>query len=430
MSRTIFALALALGLVAAAGCGGSKPEPTLPKADLNPDAPQPQPPAPPGPTPPDGGPPKVEPPKPTEAAWQSDQTKHAVPAYAVKGRIGGADVTPAVQIEGDELRFSAKVGNPPVERAVKLKLAPMLVVGQPLPPVLNRAWAVKLDTEPGSTVPEIWREVAGQSPHVYPSGYALTLELGARKGGKVPGKIYLSLVDDEKSFLAGTFEAAYSRPHTERPGTDDAPYVGGEVTVTGAKPGAEVRVAYAAFAPTGVFFKELQLPFDPVPELQAKWIREGDAERVSTFVAGDGKGRPFRYEHTKLPPGRYLISATVVDGPAAWKWVDVPAGGALTENITLDATKIGGAEVSVPADLKGKVMFAPADDPAKPALDGVLFQTVAYQAIRKDADIVAGKAVVKDLAPGKYEVRAGDLRGFVDVVAGKTVDLVLMPPKK
>jgi hypothetical protein len=282
-------------------------------------------------------------------------------------------------------------------------------------------------------VPEVWREIGGKDPHVYPSGYALTLELGARKDGKVPGKIYLSLNDEEKTFLAGTFEATYTRPHTERPGPDDVPYISGDVTVTGAKPDAEVRVMYAAFTATGVSFKELQIPFDPVPLEQARWTRDdtpSDRPRASTLVAGDGKGRPFRFEHVKLPSGRYLISAAVVGGPAVWKWVDVAAGTALTETLTLDATKTGSAEVSLPADAKGKVFFAPADAPDKPALNADVFHALAFQVVRQDADIVAGKATLKNLAPGKYEVRAGDLRGFVDVVAGKTAELTLAPPKK
>jgi hypothetical protein len=37
---------------------------------------------------------------------------------------------------------------------------------------------------------------------------------------------------------------------------------------------------------------------------------------------------------------------------------------------------------------------------------------------------------VRNLAPGKYEVRAGDLRGHVEIVADKTAELVLVPAKK
>jgi hypothetical protein len=424
MSRTIFGAALALGLAVAVGCG-SKSEQTLPSAKLEEAPPTP----PTGPQPPNPVAPKIELPK---VAWEIDQTKHAIPAAAVKGSIASAEVTPEVQIEGTELSFrSLKAGTMTVERSVKLNLAPMLVAGQQPPPVLGREWKLKLDSAPGPGVPEVWREVAGKNPHVYPTGYALTLELGPRKDGKVPGKIYLSLPDEEKTFLAGTFEAAYARPHTERPGPDDVPYIGGDVTVTGAAPNAEVRVTYAAFTPAGVYFKELQLPFDPVPELQARWTRDDtERPRTSTFVSGDGKGRPFRYEHIKLAPGRYLIAAAVVGGPVVWKWIDVAPGTALVENFTIDATKTGGVEVTVPAGTVGKVLLAPADAPERPPLDMELYRATSFQVVRQDTDIVGGKALLKNLGPGKYEVRAGDLRGTVDVVAGKTVEFSLMPPKK
>jgi hypothetical protein len=297
--------------------------------------------------------------------------------------------------------------------------------------VLARGWAVKIDAEAGPGVPEVWREVAGKDPHLYPSGYALTLELGVRKDGKVAGRIYLCLSDAEKTVLAGTFEAAYSRSHTERPGPDDAPYIGGEVTVTGARPDAEVRVSYVGFAGTQVLLKELQLPFDPLPEQQARWARDEDGgkARASTLVAGDGHSRPFRYEHVRLAPGRYLVSAAVAGGPAAWKWVDLAPGGAVTANLVLDATKTGGVEVSVPAGVTGKVYLAPADDPARPPLEAELFVALAVQSVRQTGEVVGGKALVKDLAPGRYEVRAGELRGTAEVAAGKTAEVALAPPK-
>ena len=418
MPRTIFSAALGLGLALACGCG-PKSEPPPPNVKLEGD-----------PTPPNADPnaPKVDAPAPV---WELDQSKHAIPATAVKGRIAGTDVVPEAVIEGDELTFRGGLkGDPPMaERSVKLKLAPRLVAGQPIPQVLGRTWKVKFDADPGPDVPEVWREV-GKDAFFAQSAYALTLELGQRKDGKVAGKIYLSLPDDQKTVLAGTFEATYKRPYWEPPGPDDAPYIGGEVTVSGAKPGAEIRVAYAAFPAGGMFFiKEMQLECRPVIVL----LNDPDPStrpRTSFLVSGDGAGRPFRYEHVKLPPGRYLISAALVGGPAVWKWVDVPANGALTENFVLDASKTGAVEVSTPLDMKGKVFAAPADAPDKPELDTGLFHTIAFQVVRQDADIVAGKATLKNLGPGRYEVRTGNLRGFVDVVAGKTAELNLTPPKK
>jgi hypothetical protein len=108
----------------------------------------------------------------------------------------------------------------------------------------------------------------------------------------------------------------------------------------------------------------------------------------------------------------------------------VSANSALTEPLVLDATKTGEVQISTPPDAKGKVFVAPADAPDKPELSGELFHALAFQVVRQDADIVAGKATIKNLAPGRYEVRANDLRGFADVVAGKTAELTLAPPKK
>ncbi len=428
-SRTICAVALALSLAVATGCGGSKPEPSLPRAELTPDAPPvtPQPP----PAPPDQKQPDPKQPdgkSPPGPAYELDQTKHAIPATAARGRLAGAEVTPTAQLQGAELTFIAKGATPAEARTLRINLAPMLVADQAPPPVVNRQWKVALDAEPGALVPHIWLEEPGKNPFFAPSGYALTLELGHRMNGKVAGKIYLSLVDEAKTVLAGTFEAAYTRTYTDPLGPDDAPYVGGEVAVTGAKPKAEVRVGYVAFT-AETLFKQLQLECTPT----VQFLPDPDPTtrpRASLLASGDGKARAFRYEHVKLPPGRYLVFATITDGPAVWKWVDVPAGGALTENFVLDATKTGGAQVSVPPELTGKVTFGPADAADKPALEAGLFQGVAFHTVRKDADIVAGKALVENLAPGKYEVRAGELRGFVEIVAGKRVDVALMPPKK
>jgi len=41
----------------------------------------------------------------------------------------------------------------------------------------------------------------------YSSGYAMRLQFGKVKDGKVPGKIYLCLPDDQKSYVAGSFVA-------------------------------------------------------------------------------------------------------------------------------------------------------------------------------------------------------------------------------
>jgi hypothetical protein len=421
--RTIFALALAFGVSVAAGCG-SKTDQPQPKADLKPEPnPEPNP----GPNPDPNAKPKDEP----KAAWEMDPAKHTIPAGGVKGRVGGAEVSLEAAVEGNDLVFRTGKDVTP-ERRMLLKLRKSADES-----LENRKWAVRQDTPAGAAVPEVWLELPPQPIHAFSSGYALTLELGQRKDGKVPGKVYLSLPDDEKSFLAGTFTADYARAPGEPPGADDAPFAAGEVTVTGAKPDTTLRVTYAGLTPsradgakTDLLIKELQAALTQTPDAAGWSLDDSDKPRVSTLFPGDGKMRPSRYEHVKLVPGRYLLTATVTGGgPITWKWVDVPADGKVKENLTLDLTKTGGLEVNAPPGSTGQVQIVPADDPGRPPIDASHFFAIAVQ-MRLTGAVVGGKATFKDLAPGKYEVRIDGERKTVDIVAGKTAELDFTPPKK
>ncbi|MBY0458042.1 MAG: hypothetical protein K2V38_11940 [Gemmataceae bacterium] len=426
MARMFSFVALVLALGAAGGCG-DKPAPTQPDAAIETEPKKDDPtPAPKVETP------KIETPKaalPT-LAWEPDPDKHAIPQTPVRGRVGGAEVTPEVSLTDEDLVlrvFNAETKQ--FDRTVRLRLAPR-TPGQPTgAPLPGRSWKVKPADPPGAAVPDVWLEQTGQPILSNPSGYALTLDLSPRKDGKVTGRLYLALT--EQTVLAGTFVAEYLRPPTEKPGDDDAPFAAGEVTVTGADPKAVVRVAYSSFQPSGVFIKELPSGFSDQPaELAPALTDAADKPRVSTVIPGDGKVRPFRYEHVKLPPGRYLLTAAVAKGPAVWRWVDVPADGMLTENFALDATKTGGLEVTVPDGAAGKFLIAPADDPSKPPLDAPYFEILSLQFARGDVELLAGKAVLKQLGPGRYEVRFGTERRLVEVVAGKTAEVSFVPAKK
>ncbi len=425
MSRMIFGVALCFGLAVVAGCG-SKPVPTLSGAP----EPEPKPIEPtPGPLTPT---PKVETPKveTPKVVWEMDRNKHVIPDAPASGTLAGAAFAPNVVLEGAELKFRAFKGeSPEPERQLAITLPQ---------PIEGGTFKVQPDELNSPTLPRIFAFFPPAAPglpggSLFPgshASYALTLELGKRKDGKVTGRIYLSLQDELKSVLAGTFVADCVRPHTEKPGPDDAPYITGEVAVIGAPPGAQIRVAYAAILTTGVQLKELQLAIEDGPAEQARWTSDDEKPRTTTLVAGDGKARPFRYEYVKLQPGRYLISAAVAGGPAVWKWLDVPVGGTVTENLTLDVTKTGGLEIAAPPGATGKVFIAPVDELTRPALATPLFEGLSIQVVRANTDIVVGKAVVKNLGAGRYEVRLGDERRIVDIVPGKTAEVNMTPVKK
>ena len=358
-----------------------------------------------------------------KAVHELDPTRHVMPTSPLSGSLGGTEVSPTVSLEEEYLVFRVmKPGTKDAERVVKLKVRPD--VGQPLP---QGKRIIRQDQPPGADVPTVEMTVPGKPTYLFPNGYAMTLELEPRKGGQLPGKIYLCLPDEEKSFLAGTFTATAPRLPIEPPDVDDVPLINGSVTVTGAAPGAVLVTGYAA-SPNGMTSQVGIAAVDIELAESAgglKWATlDHDKPRVTSLIAGDGKKTPSRFEHSKLTPGRYLAFAQLKDGPAAWKWVDVAEKSTVKADLSIDATKVGGVEVTAPLGSLSKMQMAPADEPHRPPLDATLFELIALQ-LKLERDIVARKALFKNLAPGRYEVRdkaSGQIR-VVEIVAGKTVEL-------
>jgi hypothetical protein len=364
-----------------------------------------------------------------------DPDKHVIPERPVAGPVGGVEIMPTVAVEGEYLVFRAtKPGTNDVEREVLLRIRQSS--SQSLP--TGKRLVVRPDAPEGPNVPLAMITIPGKEGHVAANGYAMTLELGERKAGKLPGKIYLSLKDEEKSFLAGTFVAAARRLAIEPPGMEDVPFINGSVTVVNAPPKAVIMTGYAA-SPNGMVSQigiaALDIELAESPNGQPSTERDDDKPRVTYLIAGDGKNLPSKFEHSKLTPGRYLAFASLKDGPAAWKWVDVGERTTEKVDLTIDATRTGRLEVTAPLGSLSKVQMAPADEPTRPQLDPILFELIAMQ-MKLEQDIVQRKALFKNLAPGRYEVRdkaSGQVR-VVEIAAGKTAELDFdaksAPPKK
>jgi len=405
------------------GCGGSSP-PT-------PDAkPTPADPAPPTPTPP----PKDEtvkkadpvPPPPPAVAWELDTAKHAIPTAPPGGKIAGAAFTPEAEFQGDTLKFRVLTKDGNIDRAVSIQLPP----ARAKTAADGLSLTIKADQVPGPDVPRVTTEFpppkAGEPGAMeFANGYALTLELGKRAAGKLPGKLYLSLPGDEKEVVAGTFVADWIRPISELPGPDDVPFVQGSLTVAGDAP--QVKLGYAGLPKPDDFASySVQMALvGPGASARLDYARP----RATVVVAAEAAGKPARYEHTKLSPGRYVVYAAVADGgPAAWKWVTVAPDSKLTIDLALDPAKVGKLEVVVPVGTTDKVELAPADEPGTPVPLGVYFGVAATLGLQ--ADPKDGVAKFEKLGPGRYEARAGELAGVVEVKAGETAKLELMPAKK
>jgi DNA-directed RNA polymerase subunit RPC12/RpoP len=60
-----------------------------------------------------------------------------------------------------------------------------------------------------------------------PAGYALKVVFGEASGGRMPGRLYLSLPDEAKSFVAGSFDAEIRKANPPKPKQPKVPKPGG-----------------------------------------------------------------------------------------------------------------------------------------------------------------------------------------------------------
>ena len=378
-----------------------------------------------------------------EPVYETDVSKHSIPASPVVGRLGGERVTGEVSIESGELVVRKAAGTPGEDWRVAIKLPPEALLGEPcrlvIPPEKTPGASIFIEfPKPLQFVK--FGPVSGSDPTAPPKrigwepmkvmiwegGCALTIELGKRAGNKIPGKFYLALPEIEtqtepqlRNFLGGTFEAAYLRLPTDPPGVEDVPLINGTVKVIGAEPDATLTVGYAANPSPELFpLGAVEAPLDQTVPVHSTY----DKPRVSSLVAGGGKNMPSRFEHSRLLPGRYLVFAALKQGPVVWKWVDVGPQSTSTVDLSIDVKQTGGLEVNAPLEALDKVQLVPADDPLRPPLTDLLFGGLAMQ-LQIEQPIIARKALFKNLSPGRYEVRANKQIRHIEIVAGKTMEL-------
>lgn len=144
-------------------------------------------------------------PQPTPPPPVAKDPAPSIPSQPVAGQLQGSAFVPdAVELEGSVLTFRQGDGplaaevkvflytqpwTVPTERSFKLLKAP---AGEGAPHVRVRL------PEPGQNAPR---------QRDYGDKYTLVLELGKEQDRRVPGKIHLTLPDDDGSRIAGTFVA-------------------------------------------------------------------------------------------------------------------------------------------------------------------------------------------------------------------------------
>jgi len=147
-------------------------------------------------------------PKASDANWTLSLESNAIPETVVEGRIHGKDFImerAALQNGSLTLRYGTK-------GAVELGAIINLSGAQPEELTVILA-AFTTNAEKAAKITLRWKDDSGtvQKP-AFESGYALRLEFGMLLNNHLPGKIYLCLPDDEKSYLMGSFVANIVKP--------------------------------------------------------------------------------------------------------------------------------------------------------------------------------------------------------------------------
>ena len=155
----------------------------------------------------------VPPPDPSEklavipSEWTLNLQAATIPEGRANGAIAGTNFvikSAALQPSGAAIALTLKQGDDAADPAFFIYLG--VTPGETAP---GHSWTVDPQVKAKGT-PQIvkrWQPNARFAPvqKSFSSGYALQLELGQATNFWIPGKIYLSLPDKEKTFLAGQF---------------------------------------------------------------------------------------------------------------------------------------------------------------------------------------------------------------------------------
>ncbi len=142
---------------------------------------------------------------PDAAGWTFNLQNAVSPDSPATGRVHGVTFrTEQAMFQGPQLHLRQGAGVFPLR-----EFQVLLWDAMPDPTVLSGRTIEVGGEDPPNSRPQVtmeWMEPGGQLPVTASGfGYVMRLEFGQVAGGKLPGKIYLCLLDREKSFVRGKF---------------------------------------------------------------------------------------------------------------------------------------------------------------------------------------------------------------------------------
>jgi hypothetical protein len=401
------------------GCGDTK-QPTPPTKPEGPSTPK----AAPAVDATEKAPPKDTAPAPAAAGWTQQVKEMRFPAAPAAGQLGGRPFThQAAELSRVGGRFltlrQGEEFNPDLQVRIALSAAKDENFS-------GKTFEVAPDGGPSPLSVSLTRKVAdGQIPETksYEEKVSLRLEFGAEDGGKLPGKIYLCLPDESKSYVAGTFTAALEPDYTRPPSPDEFPCVGGKVALKGRD---EYNVVAGFVGLTADSSAVTNLAGTTIsPKADTSVSSAPYPPQRSTLVNDADKGCVYR--HTRLAPGRYLVFASAGDRYIDWRWVEVRDKAPLTIDFTLEPDAAGTLEVTMPKGVKESVLLIPLDEAGKVPDVKEALSTLSL-AMKTDLPAKDGKVVLDGLRPGNYRATVGAASKDVTVKAKETVKVDLSAP--
>jgi hypothetical protein len=149
-------------------------------------------------------------PVPTNITWSLELTNLAFPEGNAVGSIHGTGfLCERATLQGGNLTLRQGRSGP-MEAGVSI-----VFFAQQGEELSGKAIEIPADREP--PLPKVtlrWRDEQQQEVRKsFPGGFALRAAFGEAANGRIPGKIFICLPDDNKSFVAGSFVAEIRKPN-------------------------------------------------------------------------------------------------------------------------------------------------------------------------------------------------------------------------
>lgn len=152
-------------------------------------------------------PPAISYPIPTNIVWSLSLTNVEIPDEVAKGAIHGSGfVCERATLQGGSLSLRQGKNWPP-------DLAVNIVFFAKLGEELSQK-TIEITPDRAPPIPKVsirWKEGQKGMFQNIPPGYALKIVFGEAANGRMPGRLYIALPDEEKSFVAGTFDAVIQK---------------------------------------------------------------------------------------------------------------------------------------------------------------------------------------------------------------------------